>query len=715
MSRFGKTAVILSIVVMLLSACNGTGGLGAKSTATPSPTAAPTSTPTQTPTATPLPTATPTVTPTATPVGYTENLDLGFSLILPAGWDLMETSAYYSNYAYNERLFVTVSSDAESYDLSLAERAETFGEVFAVSAGATNYVVSPAVAFPLEGLDDGQKSKTTFYGDLSYLGSTIISTKINDRYYDFIFYYAAADANLEPQMAALIESFSYFQPVPYGLPANDTLYLYDDNLDERDVDPATTTRSTEDYVGQFFAGLVAMKPDLSIVADLASEWKVTNGGLVYTFTLRDGIQFASGKPITAADFAASWERAADPATNSTTARTYLGDIQGFKEKLDGEADTISGIKVIDDRTLEVTLEKPIPYFLAKLTYPTSFVVDAEQVESDDTWWENPNASGPYQVYEYTENEVLIIERNPAFYNPPEFQYAIYQILLTGSVVNLFESGGLDISGIGSEDIQRAQEADDPLHPFLYAAPAMCTSMVMIDNTMPPFDDINVRKAFALATNPELLNEQIFDGLYLPAYNVLPPAMPGHNAELALPEGDAEAAKDALAASDYANDMPEIILNVQGYAGTDSALVNSLISMWEETLGVDITLEYIDPDLFNESIHESHGQLVLFGWCADYPDPQNFLEVLFQSESEFNFSEYTNPEFDALVEEAATTLDTATRIALYQQAEQLLIEDFGVIPYATSVDYLLVSDKIADFSLPLSGKVENRWLIKSSGE
>ncbi|MBG0787645.1 MAG: hypothetical protein H0S79_21360, partial [Anaerolineaceae bacterium] len=233
--------------------------------------------------------------------------------------------------------------------------------------------------------------------------------------------------------------------------------------------------------------------------------------------------------------------------------------------------------------------------------------------------------------------------------------------------------------------------------------------------MPPFDDINVRKAFALATDPELLNEQIFDNLYLPAYSVLPPAMPGHSDDLALPEGDAEAAQAALAESEYADDMPEIILSVQGYAGSDSPLINALISMWEETLGVDVTLEFVDPDLFNETIHESHGQLVLFGWCADYPDPQNFLEVLFHSESEFNFTEYTNPEFDALVDEAATTLDTAERIALYQQAEQMLIEDFGVIPYTNHVNYLLVSEKIADFSMPLSGKVENRWLVKGGEE
>ncbi|MBG0771502.1 MAG: hypothetical protein H0S82_07315, partial [Anaerolineaceae bacterium] len=275
MSRFAKTTIVLSVIVILLSACNGTGGLGAQSTATPSPTTAPTSTPTQNPTATPMPTATPTVTPTATPIGYTENLDVGFSLILPAGWELLESSSYYSDYLYNSRLYATVTSDPESYDLNLAERAETFADVFAAGAGATSYTVSPAVVFPLENLDeDGQKSMITFGGDLDYLGATIISTIINDRYYDFIFYYAAADSDLETQMAAFIEAINYFQPVLYGLPASDTLYLYGDNMDEKEVDPATTTSSTEDYVGQFFAGLVAMKPDLSIIPDLASKWEV---------------------------------------------------------------------------------------------------------------------------------------------------------------------------------------------------------------------------------------------------------------------------------------------------------------------------------------------------------------------------------------------------------------------------------------------------------
>ncbi|MBG0788438.1 MAG: hypothetical protein H0S79_25385, partial [Anaerolineaceae bacterium] len=500
MSRFAKTTIILALIAILLSACNGMGGLGAQATSTPSPTMAPTSTPTQTPTATPMPTATPTVTPTATPIGYTENQDIGISLILPSGWELIESSSIISTYSYNNSLFASVTSEALSADLPLDESAAALAEIFALSTGSTNYKVKPAVAVPLSNFEnDGQKCVITFYGDLDFLEAAIIATEKNDRSYVFIFYYGAGAWGMDAKMVEFIEAMEYFQPLLHGLAAADTLYLYGDNIEEKEVDPATTTSSTEDYVGQFFAGLVAMKPDLTIISDLAAEWKVSTDGLVYTFTLREGIQFASGKAITAADFAASWERAADPQTNSTTSRTYLGDILGFKEKLDGEADEIAGVKVIDERTLEVTLEKPVPYFLAKLTYPTSFVVDTEQLENDADWWEAPNASGPYQVKEYTENEFLVIERNPAFYDPPEFQYAIYQILLTGSVVSAFEAGTLDISGIGSEDIHRAQSEDDPLNPFLYAAPSMCTSMVMIDNAMPPFDDINVRKAFALAT------------------------------------------------------------------------------------------------------------------------------------------------------------------------------------------------------------------------
>lgn len=713
MSRFAKATIILSIIVILLSSCNG---MGSQATATPSATTGPTKTPTQAPTSTPAPTATPTITPTATPMGYSENLDVGLSLILPAGWDADESTASFSNYLYRDKLFVSISSSTEGFDLTLSERASAIAQEFAAGIGATSGDISRPIALLLSKYDtEGQICDIIFDGEFSNISASALSIFINERYYDFIIFFPATEGDLDPVIVEFVNAIDFFKPLPHGLPAEDTLYRYGDNLDEKEVDPATTTSSTEDYVGQFFAGLVAMQPDLTIIPDLANDWKITEGGLVYTFTLRDGIQFSSGKAITAADFAASWERAADPATNSTTASTYLGDILGFQAKLDGEADTIEGIKIIDDQTLEVTLEKPVPYFLAKLTYPTSFVVDNEQIESQNSWWKEPNASGPYQVQEYTEDEVLIIEQNPNFHNPPEFKYAIYKILMTGAVVSAFEAGELDISGIGSEDIQRAMQPDDPLNPFLYYSTSMCTSMIRLDNTTPPFDDINVRKAFALATDPEIINTQIFDGLYMPAYNVLPPAMPGHSNDMALPEADPANARVALSESEYADDMPEIIVNVHGYAGSDSPLVNALINMWEETLSLDITLEYIDPDLFNETIHESHGQMIIYGWCADYPDPQNFLEVLFHSESEFNFTEYTNPAFDALLDEAATTLDTAARLALYQEAEALLLEDFGVIPYSYSLDYLLVSDKIANFSMPLSGKVENRWLMQSVGE
>jgi oligopeptide transport system substrate-binding protein len=178
------------------------------------------------------------------------------------------------------------------------------------------------------------------------------------------------------------------------------LNLY--NIDPFTLDPATASEATsQGYIQQIYSGLVTLDDKLNPVPDIAASWKIDTTGKVYTFTLRKDVQFHFGRQVTAGDFKYAWERACNPQTGSQTALTYLGDIVGASEMLAGTATSLSGVRVIDDYTLEVTITASHPYFLYKLGYSTAFVVDKYNVDQGANWWQTPNGTGPFKLKSWT--------------------------------------------------------------------------------------------------------------------------------------------------------------------------------------------------------------------------------------------------------------------------------------------------------------------------
>ena len=183
------------------------------------------------------------------------------------------------------------------------------------------------------------------------------------------------------------------------------------------LDPALVTDVTSaTYIVELFGGLVTLDKDLQVKPDIAKSWDVSPDGTKYTFHLRDDVVFSqSGRRVTAQDFKYSMERAARPETDSPTADTYLGDIVGAKDMIRGRAKEISGIRVVDDFTLEITIDAPKPYFLAKLTYPTAFVVNKDQIEKDKrNWTRKPDGTGPFKLQEWKIGERIVLVRPKAY-------------------------------------------------------------------------------------------------------------------------------------------------------------------------------------------------------------------------------------------------------------------------------------------------------------
>jgi oligopeptide transport system substrate-binding protein len=480
-----------------------------------------------------------------------------------------------------------------------------------------------------------------------------------------------------------------------------------ESTNPREYDPHTTHGSGDKRV---FSGLVSFDPQLNLTPDLAENWDVSDDGMTYTFHLRENAKFHNGRAVTAQDFVYSLERAVSPELGSDTALTYLGDIVGIKEFASGQADHVEGISALDEHTLQITIDAPKPYFLLKLTYPTAFVLDKENVKSGDDWYRRPNGTGVYRLTEWTSFERIIYEANQDFYlGAPSIPYIIVN-LYTGDSQRLYETGDVDITGVYS--VERFTDPTEPLHNELRTGVSLCTGYVTFDSTQPPFDDANVRKAFSMAFDRQQYIDVVLNGNALPAHGIYPPGLPGFNIALQGLPYDPAQARDLLKQSKYGENLPPIVFTNAGIGSYISADVAALADMWQKNLGVTITVENLEPNFYYDYIYSNgHGQLLSGGWCADYPDPENFADVLFHTGSQQNNGGYSNPELDTLLEAARVEQDVTKRIAMYQQAEQIIVDDAAALFTVHWLSYELVKPYVQGYVLtPIDVPIERyMWL------
>ena len=491
-------------------------------------------------------------------------------------------------------------------------------------------------------------------------------------------------------------------PIPATVPAHGSLTLCD--IGPSTLDPALSRDSTSHaYIFQLFSGLVTIDRDLNVIPDVAESWDVSNGGKTYTFHLRRGVKFHDGKDVTASDFKYSWERACDPRTKSYTAPDYLGDIVGAKDKLSGRASEIAGIEVIDDCTLRVTIDGPKAYFLAKLTYPTAFVVDRANVESGGEWWHKPNGTGVFRLKEWKGDELLILERNSLYYGKPAKVERIIFRLWGGMPMTMYEKGEIDVTFIGLDNLERVLDETNPLHQELNIVPQLNLQYICFNSTKPPFDDPNVRRAFCHAVDKNKIVSLTLKESCQRADGILPPGMPGYNKNVRGLDYDVTLAKKLIADSKYGDvsNLPSLTITDCG-RGSVSLYLQALIDMWRRNLGVEVTVRQLEPEAYFYRIKEEKNEMFTSGWVADYPDPQNFLDILFHSGSSANDSEYSNTAIDITLGRAAVEQDVNTRMRMYQDIEQMLVDDAACLPLWFGRSYLLVKPYVKDYVLTPQG-------------
>ena len=488
-----------------------------------------------------------------------------------------------------------------------------------------------------------------------------------------------------------------------GTIGGDVLNLY--GIDPYTLDPALAGDATSnEYILQLFSSLVRLDDNLEPVPDIAQSYQISEDGRVYTFRLREDVYFHDGRQVKAQDFKYSWERACDPATGSQTAATYLGDIVGVKDVLAGESEEISGVEVIDDYILKVTIDEPESYFLYKMTYVTSFVVDKDNVAAGAEWWRQPNGTGPFKLWQWQEGSLFVLQKNELYYGEKaKLDFVVFN-LWAGIPMDLYETGKIDVATVGLPYIDKVTDEAGDFYQDLAVVPELSLIYIGFNCTEPPFDNAGIRRAFSMAIDKDKLVSLVFQDTVTRADGILPLGMPGYNDELSGISCDVEGAKALIAASEYGDvsNLPTITVTTGGWGGLAASELEAIISEWRVNLGVEVEVRQLEPEEFLYSIMEEKDEMFYWGWGADYPHPQNFLEVLFYSGSEGNCGEYSNPEVDALLRMAGTEQDEGLSLELYQQAEQKLVDDAACIPLWFGENYVLVKPYVSGYNMNLLG-------------
>ncbi len=454
------------------------------------------------------------------------------------------------------------------------------------------------------------------------------------------------------------------------------------------------------YAVEIFSGLVRLDRDLQLQPDVAERWDVSPDGKTYTFYIDPRATFHDGRPVLAGDVKASWERALSPDTASVVAENFLGDIVGAKDLSRGRAGAISGVRVVDDATIEVTIDAPKQYFLFKLAYTTAFIVDTEQITANPRrWTQKPNGTGPFKLKEWKLGERLVLEAYDRHHLGAPKLKTVRVELSGGSALVAYEDGDIDVTGVGLDDLERIQDPSDPLNDEYQTVQRQSIDYIGFNVNTPPFDDPKVRQAFALAVDREKIAEVILKSAIPVATGVLPPGVPGYTPTEKTYPYDPERAKQLLSESKYADNLGEITLAESGAGATVGPTTEAIIQYWKDNLGVDVQIQQAESATFFEDIDEGRYQMFHLGWIMDYPDPEDILDILFHSKSRQNSTRYSNAEVDAKLEQARTEADTEKRLALYQEIEKIVIDDAVWMPMFFDVGHVLVKPYVKNYIFP----------------
>jgi ABC-type transport system substrate-binding protein len=409
--------------------------------------------------------------------------------------------------------------------------------------------------------------------------------------------------------------------------------------------------------------------------DLALSWEVSPDARVFVFHMRADARFTNGRPVTSADLRYSIERVLNPKTRSQGVQYFL-PLLGAADFAAGRAAHARGIETPDPYTIIFRLDKPDPIFLHKLAMPFAAAVPKEVVERwGDDFARHAVGSGPFMLKEWLSGQRLVLIKNPHYFIPgrPKLDAIVALIGVNEELQWLkFEAGEIDVSSIPPAEFTYVMKTPRLKTLTIHHVTAT-TNYLGMNCRMAPFSDVRVRQAFNYAVNKQKL-VAILNGRGVVARGVLPPGMPGYDPDIGgYPYDPAKARRLLEQAGVRAGFAPVVWLT----ADPTMMILGQSIQQDLALVGVDLLLKPVAWGPLLDAVREPRAvQLFLLGWGADFPDPQNFLEVLF-SKAQWganNDTFYSDPKVEELLAQASVVAEPARRYALYQQIQQLIVGD-----------------------------------------
>jgi oligopeptide transport system substrate-binding protein len=529
-------------------------------------------------------------------------------------------------------------------------------------------------------------------------------------------------APIQPTTVPITPSAVASQPAAAPAPPDTLRWSLEGVSDLPTIDPARAgDLQVSTVISLIFGGLIRLDDTMEVQPDGASSWEVSPDGTTYTFIIREGLTFANGDPVTAEDFVFSINRALAPETASYGAPSRLGAIVGASEVVNGTAEAASGVRALDPRTLEIKLAGPQAYFLSQLAYSHTFVVPKKLVESGADWEQRAYGTGPFTVKEWKPNQSILLTANERYWRGkpgiPNILMIFHQDIEVA--YQRYRAGELDIMGNGQNPVPAAHIPEVEGTPDFRSSAQLTTRYIGFNTKKAPFDNLDVRRAFALATDKQSIADQILAGTVVPADRILPAGMLGTQQPIKPLAFDPTAARNLLGQAGFpdGNGLPEITL-AYAQESDNGLVVQELQRMWEQNLGVKVQVQvFQDVSAFSASLDTTYYtpteglQFYLSVWGADYPDPQNFLSQQFRTGRSNNNGHFSDPQFDRLVDEADQLSDRSQierRLQLYAQAEQIAIDKVGWLPLFYPKFNILLNPRVEGFSVTPNGLVPPDW-------
>ena len=490
--------------------------------------------------------------------------------------------------------------------------------------------------------------------------------------------------------------------------------------DVESIDPALNSAvDGANYILFAFENLLKMDKDGKVVPGLAEKYEVSDDQLTWTFYLRDGLKWSDGSDLTAGDFVYSWQRLVDPNVAAPYAQTVLGMVEGYDEAIglpDAEGNTTIDpdptklkVEATDDKTLVVHMANPTPYFDKLAAFASLSPVKKDVVEANpDGWSIDPKtyiSTGPFKLTEWKPGSYLMFEKNENYWDVDSVKLDGIKCLLMedqNAAFSAYESGdALMIKSIPTQEITTLKERSD-----YHIDPILGTYYLDLNNTLDEFKDSRVREALSLALDRKYISETITSGTYTPASgfvsegvtdwdgsvwqdNIIDPSV---FINIDDHEGNLAKAKELLKEAGYENGvgLPEMVYSTND-ASYHKKIAEYLQQAWKE-LGLNVKVQTVEWKSFTPQRRSGNYQIARDGWVMDYNDPSNILELALTGNGNNN-AKYSNPEFDALMNKAATEKDPQTRFGYLHQAEDFIMKDTAMVPLLYYNDFYLQSDKI----------------------